>query len=154
VSEDKTRSYIDKAHLEFERLKQSQSASGTAQDGFNQGVLETLHQLIHALDSIEKRLAPVREPVPQKIATLAAPIVRREAERARALIEQGRGRVLSFRQRIGDSMKRLTRKSLPSARRSDELERELAELKGDVRLMRDTMEALRKRLESMGPLHN
>ena len=154
MSHDKIRDYIDQAHLEFDRLKESQTSSGTAQDHFNQAILETLHKVIHALDSIERRVGTMRQPAPSKIATVAGPVVKREAERARALLERGRGRVLRFQRRLSRSVASLRRTDDTAEQPPEELQREIAELRGDVRSVRDAMEALAKRLENTGPLRN
>jgi chromosome segregation ATPase len=81
-------------------------------------------------------------------------VVKREAERARALLERGRGRVLRFQRRLSRSVANLRRTDDTSDNQPEELQKEIAELRGDVRSVRDAMEALAKRLENTGPLRN
>lgn len=143
MERDQTRNHIEEAHRGYEALhnRANSPTGGSAAspgDYVDASIVEVLHHLVHAVDEIETRVTRLDGPMFPKLNERISPIVRRNSERVRGVLHR-------TRTAIGSKLPGFRREQPAPGGASLQIGYEVAELRNEVRSLREAMEALARK---------
>ena len=143
MNKNEARAHIDDAHRGYEswqRGVRGRQPDSTADGGVPAElvVAEVLHHLIHAVDTIEKRLSRLDGPMFPKLNAKVSPLVERNRERISHVFRRAQTAV-------GGKLPHLKRKQSALEGETLLIGHEVTELRDEVRSLREAMEALARK---------